>query len=160
MSAERFTREIKLAAALQHPHMLPVLSAGVSEGLPYYPMPFVRGESLRVAMEKKTLVGEDAIEVLRDVARALRCSLRRSCSIRHQAARAARQLREDGEPDLNPRIVAAVLGSLGAYEEAVKELRFLIADDSWTRRGISREPKMRTLRGNPIYEAFLREREQ
>ncbi len=72
MSAERFTREIKLAAALQHPHVLPVLSAGVSEGLPYYTMPFVRGESLRVAMEKKTLVGDDAIEVLRDVARALR----------------------------------------------------------------------------------------
>ncbi len=72
MSAERFTREIRLAAALQHPHVLPVLSAGVSEGLPYYTMPFVRGESLRVAMDKKTLIGEDAIDVLRDVARALR----------------------------------------------------------------------------------------
>ncbi|MGI9043378.1 MAG: protein kinase domain-containing protein, partial [Gemmatimonadaceae bacterium] len=71
MSAERFTREIKLAAALQHPHVLPVLSAGVSEGLPYYTMPFVRGESLRAAMQKG-LSAEDGIEILRDVARALR----------------------------------------------------------------------------------------
>ncbi len=75
------------------------------------------------------------------------------------AARVAKHFRRDGEPDLNPRIVAAVLGALGEYEEAVKELRFLMADDLWTRQGISREPKMRTLRGNPLYEAFLRERE-
>ena len=72
MSVERFTREIRLAAALQHPHVLPVLSAGVSEGLPYYTMPFVRGESLRIAMDKKQLSGEDALGILRDIARALR----------------------------------------------------------------------------------------
>ncbi len=72
MSVERFTREIKLAAALQHPHVLPVLSAGASEGLPYYTMPFVRGESLRTAMDKKQLMGEDALGILRDIARALR----------------------------------------------------------------------------------------
>jgi serine/threonine-protein kinase len=72
MSAERFAREIKLAAALQHPHVLPVLSAGSSNGLPYYTMPFVRGESLRVALDKKQLSPEDALGLLRDVARALR----------------------------------------------------------------------------------------
>ena len=72
MSAERFTREIKLAAALQHPHVLPVLSAGVSEGLPYYTMPFVRGESLRAALDKGALSQDEAIDILRDVARALR----------------------------------------------------------------------------------------
>ena len=48
LSAERFTREIKLAAALQEPHIVPVHAAGVtSDGLPYYTMPFVRGYSLR-----------------------------------------------------------------------------------------------------------------
>ena len=72
MSAERFTREIKLAAALQHPHVLPVLSAGVSDGLPYYMMPYVRGESLRTAMNNKSLTREEALDILRDVARALR----------------------------------------------------------------------------------------
>ncbi len=39
MSVDRFAREIKLAAALQHPHVLPVLSAGVADRLPYYTMP-------------------------------------------------------------------------------------------------------------------------
>ncbi|MEO5904206.1 MAG: protein kinase, partial [Gemmatimonadaceae bacterium] len=72
MSAERFTREIKLAAALQHPHVLPVLSAGISDGLPFYTMPFVRGESLRAAMDAGTMSLEERVDVLRDVARALR----------------------------------------------------------------------------------------
>jgi TolB-like protein/Flp pilus assembly protein TadD len=72
MSAERFTREIKLAAALQHPHVLPVLSAGVSDGLPYYMMPYVRGESLRAAMNNRSLSREQSLDILRDVARALR----------------------------------------------------------------------------------------
>src|SRR5258706_11664562 len=47
LSAERFAREIKLAAALQDPHIVPVHSAGESGGLPFYTMPFVEGESLR-----------------------------------------------------------------------------------------------------------------
>jgi len=72
MSVERFTREIKLAAALQHPHVLPVLTAGVASGLPYYTMPFVRGESLRTAIENKSLSMEDSLGILRDIARALR----------------------------------------------------------------------------------------
>ena len=47
-SAARFAREIKLAAALQEPHIVPVLTAGQTVGgLPYFTMPFVRGESLR-----------------------------------------------------------------------------------------------------------------
>ncbi len=72
MSVDRFAREIKLAAALQHPHVLPVLSAGASEGLPYYTMPFVRGESLRAAMDKGTLSTDELLDILRDIARALR----------------------------------------------------------------------------------------
>ncbi|HXG69323.1 MAG TPA: protein kinase [Gemmatimonadaceae bacterium] len=72
MSAERFTREIKLAAALQNPHVLPVLSAGVANRLPYYTMPFVRGESLRATMTKNSLPADDALGILRDVAKALR----------------------------------------------------------------------------------------
>src|SRR6187551_1466819 len=47
VSIERFKREIKLAASFQHPHIVPLLSAGESEGLPFYTMPFVKGESLR-----------------------------------------------------------------------------------------------------------------
>ena len=48
VSLERFKREILLAAKLQHPHIVPLLTAGESNGLPYFTMPFVDGESLRV----------------------------------------------------------------------------------------------------------------
>ena len=72
LSGERFSREIQLAARLQHPNIVPLLSAGEVDGVPYYTMPFVDGESLRVRLQR---VGElpvrDAIAILRDVARAL-----------------------------------------------------------------------------------------
>lgn len=72
LSAERFTREIRLAARLQHPNVVPVLSAGtVPEGLPYYVMPFIDGASLRERLGKGALPTADAVAVLRDVGRAL-----------------------------------------------------------------------------------------
>ena len=72
VSAERFTREVKLAARLQHPNIVPVLSAGEAAGLPYYTMPFVRGESLRARLAQRAPLSiEEAIGVVRDVARAL-----------------------------------------------------------------------------------------
>lgn len=71
LSAERFEREITVAAQLQHPHVVPVLSAGDSEGLPYYTMPFVQGESLRTRLARGPLSIADALYVLRDVAMGL-----------------------------------------------------------------------------------------
>ena len=47
LSVDRFAREIRLAARLQHPHIVPLFAAGEVDGLPYYTMPFVEGESLR-----------------------------------------------------------------------------------------------------------------
>src|SRR5881628_1125977 len=52
LSLERFKREILLAAKLQHPHIVPLLTAGESNGLPYFTMPFVDGESLRVRLAR------------------------------------------------------------------------------------------------------------
>ncbi len=48
MNRERFRREIQLTAHLQHPHIVPILSSGEVDGIPYYMMPFVEGDSLRV----------------------------------------------------------------------------------------------------------------
>src|ERR1017187_7369258 len=73
VSLERFKREIHVAARLQHPHIVPLHSAGESNGLPYFTMPFVEGESLRSRLardgrltvaESARLVGEiaDALE--------------------------------------------------------------------------------------------------
>jgi eukaryotic-like serine/threonine-protein kinase len=72
LSAERFAREVKLAARLQQANIVPVLSAGTSGALPYYTMPFVRGESLRARLATGALLPiAEAVSVLRDVARAL-----------------------------------------------------------------------------------------
>ncbi len=71
ISIERFRREVLLAAALQHPHVVPVLSAGESDGLPWFTMPYVEGNSLRQRLERGGLGGTEAVSILRDVARAL-----------------------------------------------------------------------------------------
>ena len=72
VNAERFDREIELAAGLQHPHIVPVLTAGQMNGVPYYTMPFVDGESLRGRLTANgALPMTEVIGVLRDVAKAL-----------------------------------------------------------------------------------------
>jgi eukaryotic-like serine/threonine-protein kinase len=72
LSAERFAREVKLAARLQQANIVPVLSAGTSGNLPYYTMPFVRGESLRARLVTGVPLSiSEAVSILRDVARAL-----------------------------------------------------------------------------------------
>ena len=72
LSGERFAREVRLAASLQHPNIVPVLTTGVAEGTPYYIMPFVRGDSLRARMKEGGGVTQrNAISILRDIARAL-----------------------------------------------------------------------------------------
>jgi serine/threonine-protein kinase len=71
VSVDRFKREIQLAAQLQHPHIVPVLTAGDVDGLPYFTMPFVEGESLRARLARGELPVLDAIAILRDVAKAL-----------------------------------------------------------------------------------------
>jgi serine/threonine-protein kinase len=71
MSAERFAREVKVAARLQHANIVPVLSAGATGGLPYYTMPFVDGLSLRARIQQGPVPVSEAVSILRDLARAL-----------------------------------------------------------------------------------------
>src|SRR5688572_30246488 len=71
VSIDRFRREIMLAAGLQHPHIVGVLSAGEADGLPFFMMPFVEGESLRSRLERGRLPIPETVRILRDVARAL-----------------------------------------------------------------------------------------
>jgi len=71
ISAERFEREIKVAASLQQANIVPVLSAGDANGLPFYTMPFVAGESLRARVQRGALPIAEVVSVLREVVRAL-----------------------------------------------------------------------------------------
>ena len=71
VSVDRFRREIMLAAKLQHPHVVPVLSSGDADGLPWFTMPYVEGESLRARLSRGPLSLGELTGILRDVARAL-----------------------------------------------------------------------------------------
>jgi tetratricopeptide (TPR) repeat protein len=72
VNVERFNREILLAAKLQHPNIVQVLTAGETQGLPYYTMPLVEGESLRARLIRANALSiTEAVSVLKDVARAL-----------------------------------------------------------------------------------------
>ena len=52
VNIDRFRREIALAARLHHPHIVPLLTAGETGGLPYFTMPFIDGESLRATLDR------------------------------------------------------------------------------------------------------------
>ena len=71
-AVDRFRREISTAARLQHPHIVPVLTAGEAAGVPWFTMLFVAGESLRARLATRgALPIAEATRVLRDVAQAL-----------------------------------------------------------------------------------------
>jgi serine/threonine-protein kinase len=72
IGSERFLREIKLTARLEHPHILTLHDSGDADGLLYYVMPYVAGESLRERLHReKQLPLEDALQIAREVADAL-----------------------------------------------------------------------------------------
>ena len=72
LGAERFLREIRLTARLDHPHILPVLDSGETLGRLWYTMPYVEGETLRDRLRREPqLPVDDALAVVREVADAL-----------------------------------------------------------------------------------------
>jgi tRNA A-37 threonylcarbamoyl transferase component Bud32 len=72
LGPERFRREIRLAAGLQHPHILPVFDSGEAAGLLWFTMPLVAGESLRARLARECqLPVADAVEIARELALAL-----------------------------------------------------------------------------------------
>ena len=72
VSAERFRREILTVARLQHPHIVPILKAGEVDGLPYFVMPYVDGESIDVKLRRTGAFGvRESLGIMKDAARAL-----------------------------------------------------------------------------------------
>src|SRR5450755_1393410 len=72
LGGERFLSEIRTTARLQHPHILPLLDSGETDGLLYYVMPLVTGETLRARLEReRQLPIEVALRIAREVADAL-----------------------------------------------------------------------------------------
>ena len=72
LGADRFQREIRVTAALHHPNILPVFDSGLAAGHPWYTMPFVAGESLRIRLDRHgSLPAAEALSLVREIADAL-----------------------------------------------------------------------------------------
>ncbi|HZD06441.1 MAG TPA: serine/threonine-protein kinase, partial [Longimicrobiales bacterium] len=72
LGADRFLREIDIAAHLNHPHILPLHDSGEADGLLYYVTPFIEGESLKDRLDREGPVPvREAVRVAREVAAAL-----------------------------------------------------------------------------------------
>ena len=97
LGPERFLREIKVAAGLAHPHILPLFDSGVAGGLLFYTMPYVAGESLRHRLiRQRRLPVAEAVTIARDVADAL--SYAHEQNIVHRDIKPENILLEAGHP--------------------------------------------------------------
>ena len=72
LGADRFLREVRIAANLSHPHILPLYDSGEADGFLFYVMPYVEGESLREKLDREgELPIPDATRILKEIADAL-----------------------------------------------------------------------------------------
>ena len=97
IGADRFLREIKVAAKLQHPNILPLYDSGEASEFLYYVMPFVEGESLRALMEREQQLSlPDSIQLTCDIADALYYA--HSNKVVHRDIKPENILLRDGRP--------------------------------------------------------------
>jgi len=108
MMAARFKREAEVTAHLQHPHILPIITAGEKDGLLYYIMPFIYGESLRERLHREgKLPIDEAITILCEVAGALAYAHKQG--VIHRDIKPENILLEDGQAVLADFGIAAAL---------------------------------------------------
>jgi len=97
LGAERFVKEIKTTAALQHPHILPLFDSGSADGFLFYVMPWIQGETLRDKLNRETQLSVDeAVRIARDVADALDYAHRNG--VIHRDIKPENILLHDGRP--------------------------------------------------------------
>jgi len=110
VGATRFLTEIQIAARLHHPHILPLYDSDQVDGLVYYVMPYIQGESLRQRLDReRQLPIPDALQIAREVADAL--SYAHSCNVVHRDIKPANILLDSGHALVADFGVARAVGS-------------------------------------------------
>jgi len=120
LGSDRFLAEIRTTARLQHPHILPLLDSGAADGLLYYVMPYVTGETLRARLEREgQLRIDDALLIAREVADALGAA--HALGIVHRDIKPENILLQDGEALVADfGIARAITEGGGAKRSAVR----------------------------------------
>lgn len=122
MMIARFKRESEVTARLNHPHILPIITAGVREGLLYYIMPFIEGESLRHRLKRDTALGvNEAVGILREVSSALAYAHKQG--VIHRDIKPENILLQEGHAVLADFGIAAALAAPGQDAGAEKITR-------------------------------------
>ena len=112
VGAERFLREVEVASGLTHPHILPLHHSGAAEGLLYYVMPYVAGESLRDRLvRERQLPIDETVAVICALAGALDYAHRRG--VVHRDVKPENVLLQEGQPLLADFGIALALGGAG-----------------------------------------------
>lgn len=118
VSVGRFRREIQIAAQLRHPHLVPLLAAAEADGLLYYTMPYIAGESLRARLDRAgRLPVVDAVRVLRELADALSYAHRQG--VVHRDLKPANVLVGGGHALVTDFGVAKALSAAGEAEHGM-----------------------------------------
>ena len=113
LGAERFLSEIKTTAALQHPHILPLFESGAADGLLFYVMPLVEGETLRARLAReRQLALADVVRIASEVAGALDYAHRRG--VIHRDIKPENILLHEGRPMIADFGIALAVQSAGA----------------------------------------------
>ncbi len=112
LGTERFLHEIRTTANLQHPHILPLYDSGEADGMVFYVMPFVQGESLRDRLARETqLPVDEAVGIAREVADALDYAHRHG--VIHRDIKPENILLHDGRAQVADFGIALAVSSAG-----------------------------------------------
>src|SRR5262245_28039877 len=118
LGSERFKQEIRLAARLQHPHILGVYDSGDADGHLWFTMPFVEGESLRQRLDRERQIGlDEALRITREAADALEYAHRHG--VVHRDIKPENILLSDRHALVGDFGIARAIGSSGLTQTGV-----------------------------------------